>query len=175
MEKLPGNYIAGFVDGEGCFALKFRRDIRHERGKRSGVKPVYFYWDIEFAIMLREDDQEILKKIQNTLNCGKVGNPDKRGAVRYSVNDINDLLNKIVPFFEKYSLHTKKRFDFQLWKEAVEIFKRNQRLSLNRKKGEKGFCKTNWNPSDLKRLKELRGEMQKYKNNSKKWKWLQKA
>lgn len=41
IEKLPEDYIAGFVDGEGCFALNFRRDIRHERGKRSGIKPIY--------------------------------------------------------------------------------------------------------------------------------------
>lgn len=172
MEKLPGDYIAGFVDGEGCFALKFRRDIRHDRGKRSGIKPVYFYWDIEFAIMLREDDQEILKKIQNTFDCGKMGNLDKRGAVRYSVNDINDLSNKIVPFFEKYPLHAKKQFDFQLWKDAVEIFKRNQRTKLNRIKGKQGFQKTNWNAEDLKRLKKIHEEMKIYKGGGKEWKWI---
>jgi len=38
--KLSGDYIAGFVDGEGCFDLQFRRDIRH---KRLG-KPVYYSW-----------------------------------------------------------------------------------------------------------------------------------
>lgn len=40
---LPGDYIAGFVDGEGCFALKFRRDVRHDRPGN----PEYYYWDIE--------------------------------------------------------------------------------------------------------------------------------
>lgn len=58
MEKLSGDYIAGFVDGEGCFALKLRREIRYERKN----KPTYIYWDAEFAIVLREDDKEILKK-----------------------------------------------------------------------------------------------------------------
>jgi hypothetical protein len=77
-----------------------------------------------------------------------------------------------VPFFEKYPLHAKKQFDFQLWKEAVEIFKRNQRLSLNRRKGERGFYKTNWNPKDLERLKVIRGEMKRYKGGGRNWKWL---
>jgi len=170
MEKLPGDYIAGFVDGEGCFALNFRRDIRHERGKRSGVKPIYFYWDIQFAIVLREDDKEILEKIRDTLECGKVTGPNKKGQVRFQATEINDLSKKIVPFFEKYQLHAKKKFDFQLWKEAVEIFKRNQRPTLNVGKG--GFYKINWNPEDLKRLKEIYKEMRKYKNNTKPPKWL---
>ncbi|MEK7146796.1 MAG: LAGLIDADG family homing endonuclease [Patescibacteria group bacterium] len=165
--ELSGDYIAGFVDGEGCFALKFRRDIKHERKN----KPIYFYWDIEFAIVLREDDKEILEKIQAALGCGYISFT-KRGMVRYSVSEINELLNKIALFFEKYPLHAKKKYDFLLWKEAVEIFKKNQRSKLNRKKGEKGFHKVIWNKGDLSRLKEIHEEMKKYKSGNRDWKWL---
>lgn len=172
MDKLPGDYIAGFVDGEGCFALKFRREIRHDRGKRSGIKPVYFYWDIEFAINLRQDDKEILEKIRDALSCGIVNKPNKRGIVRYAVNDINDLSTKVATFFQKYPLHAKKRFDFQLWKEAVAIMKRNQHLAVNRKKGERGFYKINWDPKDIIRLKEIHMEMAKYKSGGREWKWF---
>ena len=31
MERLPGDYIAGFVDGEGCFALKFSKETKRNR------------------------------------------------------------------------------------------------------------------------------------------------
>lgn len=109
---------------------------------------------------------------RDTLSCGKVNEPNKRGIVRYSVTNIKDLLDKIVPFFQNYPLHAKKQFDFQLWKEAVIIFKRNQRLTVNRKSGEKGFHKVNWNPKDLVRLKEIHNEMIKYKSSGKPWKWL---
>jgi hypothetical protein len=149
MENLPGDYVAGFVDGEGCFALKFRRDVRHERKN----KPVYFSWDIEFAIVLRSDDKELLDKIKNTLGFGRIS-IDKHGSARYAVNDINNL-SKIADFFEIHKLYGKKRLDFELWKEALEIFKRNQRLTLNRQKGERGFYKITWNENDLKRLKEI--------------------
>ncbi len=172
MIKLPGNYIAGFVDGEGCFALKFRKETKYNRGKRNGIRPTYFYWDIEFAIVLKKDDKDILEKIKNTLDCGKLSESDKYNSIRYAVNDIIDLSNKILPFFQKYPLHAKKRFDFELWKEAVAIFKRNQRLNVNRKKGERGFYKTNWNFKDLERLKEIHEEMKKYKGDSRSWKWL---
>jgi hypothetical protein len=154
MEKLPGDYVAGFVDGEGCFALKFRRDVRHDRKN----KPVYFYWDIEFAIMLKGDDKEILYKIRDTLECGKVGNIDKRGSIRYAINDINDLSNKVVPFFQKYPLHAKKRHDFDLWREAVTIFKIKQQL---------------WDQKTSQRLIEIREAMKQYKGgNRSNWKWL---
>ena len=83
--------------------------------------------------------------------------------IRYSISDTDDLKNKIVPFFEKYPLCAKKRFDFQLWKEAVEILRRNRMTKLNRIKGEKGFRKVNWRQNDLKILKKIYEEMQKYK------------
>ena len=166
MDKLPGDYVAGFVDGEGCFALKFRRDVRHERKN----KPVYFYWDIEFAILLKSDDKEILDCIKNTLGCGRVGNTDKRGCVRYAINDINDLRNKVVLFFKKYPLRAKKRKDFELWREAVTIFNRNQRHSINSGKG--GFQKTVWDQKDLNRLEDIHKLMKSYKGGNRgDWKW----
>ncbi|MFH1162346.1 MAG: LAGLIDADG family homing endonuclease [Candidatus Jorgensenbacteria bacterium] len=167
MEKLPGDYIAGFVDGEGCFALKFRRDVRHERKG----KPEYFYWDIEFVIGLKADDKDILERIRDTMGCGRLGNIDRRGLVRYAVNDVRDLVKKVIPFFEKYPLHAKKRHDFKLWSEAVTIFTRNQRKGVNAGKG--GFQKTEWNGRDLQRIKEIKEEMATYKGgNRHNWKWL---
>ena len=65
-EILPAYYISGLVDGEGCFALNFRRDKRHERKG----KPEYFYWTIRFIIVLRIDDKTLLEKVRDTLDCG---------------------------------------------------------------------------------------------------------
>lgn len=169
MEKLPGDYIAGFVDGEGCFALKFRRDARKERKNQK----VYFYWDVEFAINLKFDDRDILERIKNTLECGIVHDMNTRNLVRYSVQTTEDLHTKIVPFFEKYPLHAKKLHDFNLWKEAVKIFKNNQRVTVNRKPGAKGFYKVKWDKDDLKRLEEIHEAMKQYKGGNRgNWKWL---
>ena len=67
-KELPGDYVAGFVDGEGCFYLTYRSEIRYERPG----KPKYFRWTPYFAINLRQDDKEILEKIRNTLSCGNI-------------------------------------------------------------------------------------------------------
>lgn len=169
MNKLPGDYIAGFVDGEGCFALKFRRDVRH---KRKGV-PVYFYWDIEFIITLRKDDVNILKKIRDVLNCGSISF-DKRGAVRYSVNNMNDLMNKIVPFFEVYRLRAKKRFDFILWVKALKILYKNRgaKTSISSTGDLRGYRNHLWDKTDLGRLQTIHQKMKTYKSGVKEWKWL---
>lgn len=167
MEKLPGDYIAGFVDGEGCFALKFIRSVRHERPG----SPVYFYWAVEFAILIREDDRGILEKIQATLQCGKISH-SKRGADRYAVNSFADLSNKIIPFFDLYPLRAKKVFDFILWKEALEILNRNHQL---RNSGARGFSKTSLTEMESKRLIEIHNSMKAYKSKQKEWKWIDNA
>lgn len=153
--RITGDYIAGFVDGEGCFSLSYRKD----KGK-------YFYWKVLFAIVLRKDDKEIIKKIHKFLNCGNyilIGE-----YVRYQIAEVELLVNKIIPFFEKYPLIGKKGNDFKLWKEAVLIIYRNKKKKVNSEKNKKGFQKNKWNNADLVRLKEIRNEMLVYKGGGSK-------
>jgi hypothetical protein len=170
-EILPGDYIAGFVDGEGCFDLQFRRDVRHERIN----KPVYYGWRVQFVIVARVDDEELLRKIKNTLNCGGI-NFARGDQVRYSVQDVDNLYNIIVPFFKKHPLPGKKKKDFELWAEAIEILYRNKRKTINLKKGVRGFVKTNWNKEDFLRLIEIQKLMQQYKaKRPQGFKWISTA
>jgi len=168
LEKLPGDYIAGFVDGGGCFFINFRKEVKKNRAG----SPVYFYWDIGFAILLRSDDRDVLEKIRHTLGCGIISQMKSTDAVRYAVNSIDDLAYKIVPFLNEHQLYAKKLQDFKLWEEAVEIFKRNQKLKINRIAGEKGFHKVDWSVEDTARMREIKKEMDKYKSGQKPWKWL---
>lgn len=116
LERNLNEYVAGFIDGEGCFSLSFRKDVRHER---SG-SPVYYSWKAMFAVMLRIDDEEVLHMVKDTLGCGSITHA-QAGAVRYQVANLDDLQAKLVPFFIRYPLIGKKGRDFELWKEAVQI------------------------------------------------------
>ena len=166
MEKLSGEYIAGFVDGEGCFALHFRRDVRHERKN----KPSYFSWKIQFSIVLRKDDINILTRIKEALECGNISIA-KRGFARYQVTDVNDLGTKIVPFFEKNRLQAKKRLDFQLWKEAVMIIFKTKRKEINARPGTHGFIKTQWELENLARLEKIQETLVILRKIAKPHKW----
>lgn len=109
-------YIAGFIDGEGCFSLSFRKDVRHERPG----SPVYYSWKALFAIELRQDDHKVLIVIKELLGCGTV-TYSQRGTARYQVGNLDELSDVLIPFFEQHPLIGKKKNDYELWKEAVKI------------------------------------------------------
>lgn len=146
-QTISGDYIAGFVDGEGCFDLQFRRDVRRERKN----KPVYYGWKCQFVIVTRKDDEDLLKKIQTNLGYGAIYLA-RGDQVRYSVQDIDNLHNITVPFFRRNSLHGKKKQDFELWAEAIEIIYRN-----------KGKFMRKWVKSDFTRIINIHESMQKFK------------
>lgn len=112
---LPGDYIAGFVDGEGCFSLRLHKDTKRNRPG----SPTYLFWKSEFCIVLRKDDKQILDDIQETLDCGKVTYTGR--FARFSVQDKNDLYNKIIPFFKRFTLRAKKKRDFEIWSRAIYL------------------------------------------------------
>jgi len=154
--KLSGKYIAGFVDGEGCFDLQFRRDVRRDRPG----SPIYYSWKSQFVINLRKDDLELLEQIKDVFQCGTIHLVS--GFARYSVQDIDTLLRVVVLFFQKYQLHGKKQNDFALWAEAIEILFQNQN-KRNIQTGTKGFTSTQWHKKDFQRLIDIQKEMQQYK------------
>ena len=124
-QRLDPQYIVGFVDGEGCFSvshnkhstLKFRMEIRPE-----------------FEIELREDDAEILYRIQVTLGCGTVyrleyKRYDWAAHYKFRVGRIKELQEIIVPFFEKYPLQAKKKEVFKYFKQIVEMTYHKEHLT----------------------------------------------
>lgn len=102
-------YIVGFVDGEGSFNVSFK--IRKDY--RNGIQ-VYPSFNIS------QKEKNILVWIQNQLDCGSIRNRGD-GVYYYEVHSINDLESKIIPFFKKYKLKTKKEKAFRVFSEILEI------------------------------------------------------
>jgi len=164
--SLPsGDFVAGLTDGEGCFALKFRRDFKKNRPN----SPVYFGWQAAFIITLRKDDFPLLQKVKQVVGCGTItisGN-----SASFQVQDTDELLNMIVSFFTRYKLHGKKAEDFKLWVEAVKLIASNKKRNVNVQRGVRGFIKVNWKKEDILRLKEIRNDMRVYKAAHSPFKW----
>lgn len=168
--ELSGDYLAGYVDGEGCFVLRCRRDVKHNRLDRKIRE--YFYWGVEFVVVTRADDEELLVSVQNTLGCGKISHQKARNLSRFSVQNLKDLYQKIVPFFEKYRLVGKKRLDFDLWCEAVRLIYSHRGISLNVEKGTQGFTNKPLDQSTQVKLFRIRNKMLVYKSKrSKDFRW----
>ncbi len=100
--NLEAQWIVGFVDGEGCFHVSINR--HPEMTAQYQVLP-------EFTVVQHQRDVQILHALKAYFGCGVVRkNHDDRMA--YRVRSIEHLIEKIIPFFEKHELKTKKRIDF---------------------------------------------------------------
>jgi hypothetical protein len=105
--QLHAQWIVGFVDGEGCFNL----DVHKKSDMRWGlqIQP-------EFTVVQNEIDVQILYAFKDFFQCGSVGvnRRDKYGTRYHSrVKNVKDLNEKIIPFFDKHSLKTKKKIEYQ--------------------------------------------------------------
>lgn len=107
--------FAGFTAGEGCFVI----------AKRNNRNPRTNY-QCQFIITLRDDDRTYLKELQHILQMGKIRDmpvhcshsPNARPTARFEIKAIEECV-QLVRFFEKYPIPSKKRRDFEIWKQAV--------------------------------------------------------
>ena len=107
-----GSFLAGFALGEASFMIVCRR--RGGYGRR---------WKLSAAFNVSQKDRAPLELFQGTLACGsmrKAGN----GGWYWEVNDLRDIRQRIVPFFERFPLVGSKANDFALFRDAVAILGR---------------------------------------------------
>jgi hypothetical protein len=113
--KLNSQWIVGFVDGEGCFNL----DVHVKKDMRWGLQ-----MQPEFTVVQNEIDIQILHALKDYFKCGSVSvnRTDKHGTrYHYRVKSVKDLNEKIIPFFEKHSLKTKKKIEFITFRKICRL------------------------------------------------------
>lgn len=82
----------------------------------------------EFVIVQHERDIEILQNIKTYFNCGYIKR-NHQDRFCFIVRNTNDLLTKIIPFFEKYPLKTKKSVDYENFKKILILIKNKKHLT----------------------------------------------
>src|SRR2546428_1351218 len=98
-------YIAGYVDGEGSFHVAMQRNP----WTRSG-------WQLvpEFHVSQNPERRQVLDLIRRRLGCGRI-HENHRGSrdasLVFVVRNRNDLLTKVIPFFEAQPLLSSKQKD----------------------------------------------------------------
>lgn len=112
-KKVPphiGFYLAGFTDGEGSFNVSFLRSNDYTCG-----------WKISACFNVSNKDKVILTIFKKYLECGTIrSRPD--GVWYYEVNDLDMILNHVVPFFKNFGfLSAKKKNDFSKFCKILEI------------------------------------------------------
>ena len=121
------HWIVGFNDGEGCFSVSMFRN-----------KTTKFGWQVfpEFVITQGKKSLKSLEIFEAYFKCGKIFinkryDNHKEFLYRYCVRSLNDLRNKIIPFFRENNLRTAKQKDFMIFYEIVEMLYEKKHQSMS--------------------------------------------
>jgi LAGLIDADG endonuclease len=109
MAKFQAQWIVGFVDGEGCFHIALNTNPHLRFGKQ--ILP-------EFTVVQHQRDVDILYGLKSYWQCGVV-RQNHGDRMCYRVRKLDDLLYRIVPFFEKHPLKTKKHVEFLKFRDII--------------------------------------------------------
>lgn len=107
------NYMAGLIDGEGCFSVHKKQVNGYET------------FDCQFSITMRADDAAILYEMQRRLEgAGSIAIRDKETSnpqVRYCISSKRDcyILREVLLNFP---LRAKKARDFEIWCHALDAW-----------------------------------------------------
>ena len=125
LESKKDAWLTGFVDGEGCFSVSF--SLRSKMNHGFEIRP-------SFSCSQRKDkdnlNKTVLTEIQDLFQAGFIRFSKKDQMWKYEVRNLDDICEKIIPYFETNRLRTSKRLDFEKFKKICFIIKSNYHLSL---------------------------------------------
>ena len=124
---VTSDYLVGLTDGEGCFYVGLRYPKASHKTVR--VEP-------HFYIKLRGDDLSLLKEVKKSFGCGAIYYQNEKrqnhsACYRFEINALRDLKRKLIPFFEKHPLHSKKKKEFELFKDIFKLVGQRKHKSPN--------------------------------------------
>jgi len=137
-------YITGITDGEGSFQIT----IQDKKGKgKTGFKPF-----LEFKITQKEHSKGILHEIKKYFKCGRINIDNRKtNTMKFVVTNNSDLLNKVIPHFEKFPLKTSKYLNFMDFKYATLLMNNKEHFE---KQGIEKLIKIKSNMNKLRPFKE---------------------
>lgn len=115
LKVLSPQFVTGFTDGEGCFALRIFGLDTKSKGESC-------YCSFSFKLGVNIKDKDILEKIQRYFGgLGAIHESKTSSMITYQVSDSKGL-GVIIDHFIKYPLLSYKAADFNLFKEAYSLF-----------------------------------------------------
>jgi hypothetical protein len=116
-------WVVGFVDGEGCFSIGFVKqpDRASRRGYRTGYQVAY-----GFVVTQGERSASCLEELRQFFGVGRLyvnrrHDNHREHLMQYRVGRRDDLLETIIPFFDRYPLRTSKQHDFEAFKRCMTV------------------------------------------------------
>ena len=119
---LEPNWVAGFVDGEGCFSVSIHRSPMMARHGGWQLQPA-------FHVYQHQDHEEVLEALGRTFGCGRVRAKGPNSSVLvFAIDGLAHLERAVLPFFEAYPLVVKGS-DFRSFSDIVRSMRRKEHLT----------------------------------------------
>jgi hypothetical protein len=119
-------WIAGFVDGEGCFSCPIFRNRNTTLG-----------WQVQptFVVVQSASSRDVLEGLERFFGCGKVyvnhrHDNHREDLFRYYVGRFADLRDVIVPFFQEHQLRTSKSENFEKFVRVLRLMEERKHLTV---------------------------------------------
>ena len=111
-QTIDPNWLAGFTSAEGCFHITV-----------TPYKTKVGY-DVSLVLTLTQHirDEPLMVGIKEFLGCGYI--VKYRNAIDCRVTKFDDIVKKIIPFFQKYKLKGVKSMVFADWCKAAQLMKK---------------------------------------------------
>lgn len=119
------SFIAGFVEGEGCFCISFSKREKLSTGIE--VRP-------SFSVSQHKRSLALLQKIHKIFGCGTIRFSNGDQTYKFEVRSITDLHEVVIPFFEQSPLLGAKANDFEIFKNVCEMIRANHHLNSDKLK-----------------------------------------
>ena len=116
---LEPQWIVGFVDGEGCFFVGINANATLTQKKQ--VLP-------EFVVVQHKINIAVLHALKNYFQCGVV-RVNHGNQMCYRVRAHTSFMRFIIPFFDKHKLKTKKRLEFERFRDIVFLMDQKKHLT----------------------------------------------
>ena len=111
-------WLAGFVTAEGCFFVRVRKSKT-----KTG-----FRVELVFQITQHSRDEQLMRNLIEYLKCVNIY---KRtgDTFNFMVTRFEDIVEKIIPLFQKYRIEGVKSKDFEDWCKVAELMKEKKHLT----------------------------------------------
>uniref|UniRef100_UPI0030E1EE91 hypothetical protein n=1 Tax=Dematophora necatrix TaxID=2751867 RepID=UPI0030E1EE91 len=115
-------FVTGLIDAEGSFTVSVLKSSSTKTGWAVNAR---------FKITAHISDLDLMLNLKNFLgrDLGKM--VIFKYTCTYRVDKLKDILEVIIPHFDKYPLATQKLADFILFKEIISIMKNKEHLTLD--------------------------------------------
>ena len=116
------HWLAGFVSGVGCFFIHTSKSKTHKLGISVALN---------FFVVQNIRDSYLLASLPHIFGCGNLNIVKKSGIINFSVRNLSDVTDKIIPFFEEFPIQGEKAKEFNDFKEVSILMK--SKLHLTKK------------------------------------------